>query len=54
MSADISEKATELRVRAEAGDHKAAEQRDNTTLIVITGDRGMLPVFKKVVLRCKI
>ena len=58
MSTDMSEKATELRVMAEMGakmgDHSARENRDNTTFVVITGDRDMLPAVKKILLRCGI
>ena len=54
MSTDMSEKATELRVMAELGDRSAREKRDNTTFVVITGDRDMLPAVKKILLRCGI
>ncbi|KAK4207109.1 hypothetical protein QBC37DRAFT_102453 [Rhypophila decipiens] len=54
MSADMSEKATELRVRAEIGGPKEKLKKENTTFVVITGDRDMLPAVKKIILKCQI
>lgn len=51
MSVDMTWKATELQIRAE--DPKAAETKNKTTFVVITGDRDMMPAVKHV-LKCKI
>lgn len=52
MSVDMTEKATELRIEAEMGlklgDPKPKQRKDNTTFVVITGDRDMMPAVKKV------
>ncbi|KAK4461326.1 hypothetical protein QBC42DRAFT_270420 [Cladorrhinum samala] len=57
MSVDMTEKATELRIEAEMGlklgDPKPKQRKDNTTFVVITGDRDMMPAVKKV-LKCNI
>ncbi len=47
MATDLSSKAAELRIRAEY-DLSFREQKANTTFVVITGDRDMLPPVKKV------
>ncbi|KAM7195051.1 hypothetical protein V8F33_006920 [Rhypophila sp. PSN 637] len=54
MSADMTEKATELRVGAEKGDWKDKEKKANTTFVVITGDRDMLSAVKKILFKCQI
>ncbi|KAF7546085.1 hypothetical protein G7Z17_g8668 [Cylindrodendrum hubeiense] len=52
MATDMSAEATELKIRAEY-ESKTIQQKANTTFIVITGDRDMLPSVKKV-LACDI
>ncbi|KPM42970.1 hypothetical protein AK830_g3589 [Neonectria ditissima] len=52
MATDLSSKATELRVGAKY-DPRVKQQLENTTFVVITGDRDMLPPIKRV-LECNI
>ncbi|AEO71854.1 uncharacterized protein THITE_2124712 [Thermothielavioides terrestris NRRL 8126] len=52
MSVDIATKATELSMEAKLlakhGDPKATEKKDNTTFVVITGDRDLMPAVERV------
>jgi hypothetical protein len=57
MSVGMAKRATRLQVevelRSESGDPKAAEKRDKTIFVVVTGDRDMMPAVK-LVLECNI
>ncbi|SPQ27155.1 c27ae5fa-a1b4-4fef-aa14-690be1f76c3d [Thermothielavioides terrestris] len=50
MLVDIATKATELSMEAKLlakhGDPKAIEKKDNTTFVVITGDRDLMPAVE--------
>ncbi|KAK1829966.1 hypothetical protein QBC39DRAFT_355339 [Podospora conica] len=51
MSVDMAKKATELNLEAafmakHFGDREAGEKKDQTTFVVVTGDRDMMPAVK--------